>query len=84
MPVEPQPLQIENCRIRLRDTISGKLLFDFNNEGSKMSNDSLSNYFDFQTFGFPIGVPITPEFKFNIDGQSIEILNNTYKLIVSE
>lgn len=84
MPVEPQPLQIENCRIRFRDTISGKLLFDFNNEGSKMSNDSLSNYFDFQTFGFPIGVPIAPEFQFNIDGQSIEILNNTYKLIVSE
>jgi hypothetical protein len=84
MPVEPQQLQIQNCRIRLRDTISGKLLFDFNDEGSKMSNDSLSNYFDLQTHCFPVGVPILPEFKFNIDGQSVEILNNTYKLIVSE
>jgi hypothetical protein len=83
-PVEPQHLQVQNCRIRLRDKISGKLLFDFEEDGSKLSNDSLSNYFDVQTYSFPIGVPIEPEFKIEIDGQSVEILSNPYKLVVSE
>jgi len=82
--IDPSSLQVQDCRIRLRDTISGKLLFDFEDLGSKMSNDSLSNYFDFETYGFSIGVPIAVEFRFDIDGQRIEMQNSAYRLIVSE
>lgn len=83
-PIDPQPLQISEGCIRIRDTVTGKLLFDFDDLGSRLSCDTLSNYYDIQTYGFPIGVPLSTEYQFDIDGQRVQLTNVPYRLIVSE
>lgn len=82
-PVEPHPLQVSAARIRLRDTVTGRLLFDFDDPGARLSNDALSNYYDIETHGFPVGIPLSAEFRFDIDGQVLQ-LAASYRLTVSE
>lgn len=81
---DPIPLQTSECRMRLRDTISGKLVFDYDIVGSRMSSDSLSNYFALQTDCLPVGVPLSIEFRIVTGGEIIETSSKTFKLVVNE
>ena len=82
--VQPRPLQVSAARIRLRDTVTGRLLFDFDDPGARLSNDALSNYYDIETHGFPVGIPLSAEFQFDIDGQVLQLTGVPYRLTVSE
>lgn len=83
-PIDPHPLQISEGRLRIRNVVTGKLLFDFDDQGSKLSCDTVSNYFDIQTHGFPLGIPLSTEFQFDIDGQRVQLTSIPYRLTVSE
>jgi hypothetical protein len=81
---DPIPLQVSDCRLRLRDTISGKLVFDYDVLGSRMSADTVSNYFTLQTECLPIGVPLAIEFKMLSGGETLEVTSKNFRLVVSE
>ena len=83
-PISPRPLQVSEGRLRIRDIVTGRLLFDFDDPGSRLSCDTVSNYFDIQTHGFPLGIPLSVEFQFDIDGQRVQLTNVPYRLTVSE
>jgi len=80
----PSPLKITDCKYRVRDTSSGKLMFDFDLPGSKMSIDTLSPYANFYTDGMPVGVPLSFEFRCKIDGQETDISSANFNITVSE
>jgi hypothetical protein len=81
---DPSPLALAECRYRLRDTTTGKLLFDFDNAGSKMSIDSLSSYSTLQTDSLPIGIPLAFEYQITTGGEVIEVSSNNFRLVVKE
>jgi len=81
---EPEPLSLAECRYRLRDVGTGRLLFDFDDSGSKMSIDSLSPYATLQTDSLPTGVPLSFEFKITAAGEVLEVSSNSFRLVVSE
>lgn len=81
---EPTPLVLSECRYRLRDVTSGKILFDFDVSGSRMSIDSLSPYATLYTDNLPIGVPLAFEFKITTEGETLEISSNNFRLVVNE
>ena len=69
-PFDPDPLTIASCKIRIRNNSNGKLLFDFDNAGSKMSIDKENCNFHIYTDVFPQGV-FQPEFQITVDGTTI-------------
>jgi len=81
---DPMPLQVTDCRYRVRDTSSGKLLFDFDVPGSRMSIDTLSPYAMLYTDALPIGIPLQFEFRVKIDGIDTELTSKNFVTIVSE
>ena len=81
---EPSQLIVAECRIRLRNSITGKLLFDFTESGSLMSSDALSNYYTLYTDALPVGIPLGVEFEIAVDGEVLEIPVNSFKIVVSE
>lgn len=81
---EPSPLITTECKIRVRDTISGELVFDFSDSGSKMSTDTLSNYYTLNTGGLPVGVPLALEFQITAAGELLQFTNKSYRLVLSE
>ena len=81
---DPSPLVLTECRYRLRDTTTGRLLFDFTDAGSKMSIDSLSPYATLQTDSLPIGIPLSFEFQITAAGDILEVSSNNFRLVVSE
>lgn len=81
---EPLPLNVAECRIRLRNSTTGKLIFDFTESGSIMSSDTLSNYCTIYTDSLPVGIPLGVEFKIITEGETIETSVNNFKIVVSE
>lgn len=81
---EPIPLEVSDCKVRLRDASTGDLIFDFNDSGSRMSSDSLSNYFTLETHSLPVGVPISLEYQIANGGETLLITNKSFTLVLSE
>jgi len=81
---DPTPLEIAECRVRIRDQSTGQLIFDFNEAGSKMSRDSFSNYFDLHTDALPIGVPLSFEYQIVTAGETLQVSSKNFTLILSE
>jgi hypothetical protein len=81
---EPTPLEIASCRVRVRDQSTGELIFDFGDTGSKMSSDSLSNYFDLHTDALPVGVPLSFEYQIVTAGETLQVTSKNFTLTLSE
>jgi len=81
---DPAPLVLADCRYRLRDTTTGRLLFDFDNAGSRMSIDSVSSYSTLQTDCLPTGIPLAFEYQITVGGEVIEVSSNNFRLVVNE
>jgi len=81
---EPLPLEINECRVRLRDMSTGDLVFGFDEPGSKMSMDTLSSYFTLQTDSLPTGVPLSFEYQIVTAGETLQVTNKSYTLVLSE
>lgn len=82
--LEPIPLEVSECKVRIRDSSTGDLFFDFEDAGSKMSSDVLSNYLTLQTDSFPVGVPLLFEYQIVTAGETLQITNKSFSLILSE
>jgi hypothetical protein len=81
---EPSPLEVSSCKLRVRDQSTGKLIFDFEDPGSKMSKDTLSNYYDLHTDSLPIGVPLSFEYQIATAGELLQITGKNFTLVLSE
>jgi hypothetical protein len=80
----PSPLAIDNCKVRLRNKQSNKLLFDFDSPGSKMSIDSSFCNFTIYTDALPVGVSFTPEFQISLDGDTVILTAKSRSFMVNE
>lgn len=81
---EPAPLETASCKIRIRDLSTGALIFDFDEPGSKMSRDALSNYYDLQTDSMPTGIPLVFEYQIAVAGEIQQVTSKNFTLVLSE
>ena len=81
---EPLPLETTECKVRIRDLSTGNLIFDFSDSGSKTSSDTLSNYFTLQTDALPVGVPLSFEYQIVTAGETLQVTNKSFNLVLSE
>jgi hypothetical protein len=75
---ERQPLKILDAQYRVKDIQSQSLIFDFDDNYTKLSLDSTGNYVNINTTPFPKGRPLTLEFKVLYAGVERIITDENY------
>jgi hypothetical protein len=73
-----QPLKIKNALYRIRDLQSNEIVYDFNEDFTKLSLDSNGNYCSISCSALPVGRPLTIEFKINYKGNEFIIYDSNY------
>jgi len=81
-PIQVSQTEVYGVRYRLRDSLTGELLFDFC-EGSKMSLDSGGWFTDLPTGGMKIGSTYTSEFEVIKNGKLYHVIDRSTRLRVN-
>ncbi len=75
---ERQPLKILNAQYRVKDIQKQSLVFDFDQNYTKLSLDSFGNYVNINTTSIPKGRPLSLEFKIMYAGVERIISDENY------
>lgn len=78
-PIQVSQSEIYGVRYRLRDSLSGELLFDFC-DGSKMSLDSGGWFTELPTGGMKVGSTYTSEFEVMKNGKMYHVNDRSTRL----
>ena len=81
-PIQVSQTEVYGARYRLRDSLTGDLLFDFC-EGSRMSLDSGGWFADIPTEGMKVGSQYGVEFSFVRNGKTYNVVDRSTRLRVN-
>lgn len=76
--IEKKPLYLTDAKYRIRDLHSNELVFDFDNDYTKLSLDNLGNYFSVFGSTFYRGRNYSLEFKVNYKGLESVVKDENY------
>jgi hypothetical protein len=79
---EREALKLPRVLYRIRDVQTDTLICDFNNNFTKLSLDSIGNYFNISATSLPLDAPLTFEFLVNYNGDEKIIFDSNYILKV--
>lgn len=79
IPIQISQTELYGVRYRLRDTLTGELLFDFC-DGSKMSLDSGGWFADLPTSGMKVGSIYSAEFELLKNGKLYSVIDRSTRL----